>query len=60
MLGAEEAVVALRLKVEWDEVTEAEWFVARASDPGTMGPLRAGEVFVLPLNNWRYRRWQSR
>jgi hypothetical protein len=38
MLGEEEAVVALRLKVEWAQVTEAEWFVARESDPGMTGP----------------------
>ncbi|MEY4640838.1 MAG: hypothetical protein RLZZ227_832 [Pseudomonadota bacterium] len=35
MMGAEEAVVALRLKVEHDEVTEAEWFIARQSDIGS-------------------------
>jgi hypothetical protein len=38
MLGDEEAVVALRLKVEWDQVTEAEWFVAREGDIGMTGP----------------------
>ncbi|MCC6201447.1 MAG: hypothetical protein IT494_00405 [Gammaproteobacteria bacterium] len=37
LLGAEEAVVALRLKVGWEQVTEAEWFVARKSDPGVTG-----------------------
>ncbi len=37
MLGEEEAVVALRLKVQWNQVTEAEWFVARKSDPGMTG-----------------------
>lgn len=37
MLGEEEAVAALRLKVEWGQVTEAEWFVARESDPGMTG-----------------------
>jgi hypothetical protein len=36
-LGDEEAVVALRLKVKWDQVTEAEWFVSRKSDPGVTG-----------------------
>jgi len=33
----EEAVVALRLKVQWNQVTEAEWFVSRKSDPGVTG-----------------------
>jgi hypothetical protein len=35
MMGEEEAVVALRLKVQRDQVTEAEWFVARQSDVGS-------------------------
>ncbi len=37
MLGEEEAVVALRLKVQWNQVTEAEWFISRKSDPGMTG-----------------------
>jgi len=37
MLGDEEAVVALRLKVQWNQVTEAEWFIARKGDPGLTG-----------------------
>jgi hypothetical protein len=37
MLGDEEAVVALRLKVQWNQVTEAEWFMARKGDPGMTG-----------------------
>lgn len=37
MLGAEEAVVALRLKVRGGKATEAEWFIARQSDPGMTG-----------------------
>lgn len=37
MMGTEEAVVALRLKVQWDQVTEAEWFIARQSDVGVNG-----------------------
>ena len=36
-MGDEEAVVALRLKVQWNQVTEAEWFISRKSDPGTHG-----------------------
>jgi hypothetical protein len=37
MLGNEEAVVALRLKVQSDKATEAEWFIARKGDPGVTG-----------------------
>lgn len=37
MLGEEEAVVALRLKVQRDKVTEAEWYIARKSDVGSRG-----------------------
>ena len=37
LIGDEEAVVALRLKVQWNQVTEAEWFIARKSDPGLTG-----------------------
>jgi hypothetical protein len=36
-LGDEEAVVAIRVKVQWNQVTEAEWFIARKSDAGLMG-----------------------
>jgi len=36
-MGEEEAVVALRLKVQWNQVTEAEWFISRKSDPGLTG-----------------------
>ncbi len=37
MMGDEEAIVALRLRVQWNQVTEAEWFVTRKSDPGLTG-----------------------
>ncbi len=37
MMGTEEAVVALRLKVQWDQVTEAEWCIARQSEGGVNG-----------------------
>jgi hypothetical protein len=36
-LGQEEAVVAIRVKVQWNQVTEAQWFMARQSDPGVTG-----------------------
>src|ERR1041385_5174172 len=28
-MGEEEAVVAIRVKVQWNQVTEAEWFISR-------------------------------
>jgi hypothetical protein len=37
MMGDEEAVVALRVKVQWNQVTEAEWFISRKGDPGLTG-----------------------
>jgi hypothetical protein len=36
-MGEEEAVVAIRVKVQWNQVTEAEWFIARKGDPGVTG-----------------------
>ncbi|MEJ0008832.1 MAG: hypothetical protein WDM77_21325 [Steroidobacteraceae bacterium] len=36
-MGKEEAVVAVRVKVQQNQVTEAEWFIARKSDPGVTG-----------------------
>jgi hypothetical protein len=36
-MGDEEAVVALRVKVQWNQLTEAEWFISRKSDPGLTG-----------------------
>lgn len=36
-MGEEEAVVAIRVKVQWNQVTEAEWFISRKSDPGVTG-----------------------
>ncbi|MEN9706234.1 MAG: hypothetical protein RLZZ393_2113 [Pseudomonadota bacterium] len=36
-LGDEEAVVALRLRVGNNRITQAEWFVARQRDPGMTG-----------------------
>lgn len=36
-LGEEEAVVAVRVKVQRNQVTEAEWFIARKGDPGLTG-----------------------
>jgi hypothetical protein len=36
-MGEEEAVVAIRVKVQWNQLTEAEWFISRKSDPGLTG-----------------------
>src|SRR6185369_10323162 len=40
--GAETAIVTIRLRVENREITEAEWYVARANDPGMNGPRQPG------------------
>jgi hypothetical protein len=47
--GAQEAIVTVRLRVENRKLTEAEWYVARADDPGLNGPRRAGGP---PANNF--------
>jgi len=36
-MGDEEAIVAIRVKVQSNEVTEAEWFISRKGDPGLTG-----------------------
>ena len=36
-MGEEEAVVAIRVRVQWNQVSEAEWFISRKSDPGMTG-----------------------
>src|SRR5678815_2821491 len=40
--GDDEAIVTVRLRVESRKLTEAEWYIARANDPGLQGPRRAG------------------
>jgi hypothetical protein len=42
--GAETPIVTIRLRVENREITEAEWYVARADDPGMSGPRRPGQA----------------
>jgi len=37
MMGPEEAVVAIRVKVQRNQLTEAEWFISRKGDPGVTG-----------------------
>ena len=40
--GSETAIVTVRVKVENRKLTEAEWVLARANDPGLQGPRRQG------------------
>jgi hypothetical protein len=40
--GNDTAIVTVRVRVENRKVTEAEWFLARANDPGLNGPRRQG------------------
>jgi hypothetical protein len=40
--GDDEAIVTVRLRIENRKMTEAEWYIARANDPGLNGPRRAG------------------
>jgi hypothetical protein len=40
--GSETAIVTIRVRVENRRLTEAEWFIARANDPGLNGPRRQG------------------
>jgi hypothetical protein len=42
MEGGETAIVTLRLRVEDRKLTEAEWYIARANDPGMNGPRQPG------------------
>ncbi|MFO7324203.1 MAG: hypothetical protein DIU62_000675 [Pseudomonadota bacterium] len=40
--GDSTAIVTIRLKVEDDALTEAEWYIARENDPGMSGPRQPG------------------
>ncbi len=40
--GSETAIVTIRVRVENRKLTEAEWFIARANDPGLDGPRQQG------------------
>lgn len=42
MEGDEAAIVTVRLRVENNALTEAEWYIARANDPGLGGPRQPG------------------
>ena len=46
--GAETPIVTVRLRIENRQITEAEWYVARADDPGLGGPRQPGRP---PANN---------
>jgi len=41
--GTTLAIVTVRVRVEQRRITEAEWFIARAGDPGLRGPARPGQ-----------------
>lgn len=47
--GSEQAIVTARVRVENRKLTEAEWFIARANDPGLNGPRQPGRG---PANNF--------
>ena len=40
--GGDTAIVTVRVRVENRKLTEAEWFLARANDPGLNGPRQPG------------------
>lgn len=40
--GSNTAIVTIRVRVENGQLTEAEWFLARADDPGLNGPRQPG------------------
>ena len=41
--GSSSAVVTVRIRVEDRKITEAEWYIARAADPGLNGPAQPGQ-----------------
>jgi hypothetical protein len=42
--GASSAIVTARIRVENRKITEAEWYIARAGDPGLNGPSQPGQA----------------
>jgi hypothetical protein len=48
--GSEAALVTARIKVENRQITEAEWYIARANDPGMRGARQAGQPPANLLN----------
>ncbi len=51
MEGDETAVVTVRVRVENRELTEAEWYIARANDPGHARPARARRAAGQPAQS---------
>jgi hypothetical protein len=47
--GSDVVIATLRLRVENRKLTEAEWYLARANDPGLNGPRQSGRG---PANNY--------
>jgi hypothetical protein len=47
--GNDSAIVTVRIRVENRKLTEAEWYLARANDPGLNGPRQPGRS---PANNF--------
>jgi len=41
--GTDSAIVTARIRVEEGKITEAEWYIARAGDPGLNGPRQPGQ-----------------
>src|SRR5262249_24390518 len=41
--GTISAIVTARIRVEDRKITEAEWYIARANDPGLNGPRQPGQ-----------------
>ena len=41
--GASSAIVTVRLRVDRQRISEAEWFIARKGDPGLNGPQQPGQ-----------------
>jgi hypothetical protein len=41
--GANLAIATVRVRVQDRKITEAEWYIARADDPGLNGPRQAGQ-----------------
>ena len=42
--GASSAIATARIRVEDNKITEAEWYIARAGDPGLNGPSQPGQA----------------
>jgi hypothetical protein len=42
--GSNTAIVTVRVRVENKQLTEAEWYIARADDPGLNGPRQPGRA----------------